>query len=210
MSTEQDLPKIQKMRVEDIQPYENNPRKISKEAVEAVKGSISRYGYVQPIAVDKNGVIVVGHTRHRALRDLGVEETEVYVLDLPEEKIREYRLADNRAGELSDWDMDSLIVELREWETGLIEDYFPDVDLEVGHLEEAQVTNEDVDWASDKISATPQGMTHALIEVECPSCYGAFKVKAASMPGLSFEDLQVLTTRMERTGTTVPQESEEG
>lgn len=189
------LPETQDMRLEDIKPYDKNPRRIPKEAVEAVKQSIRDYGYVQPIIVDPEGVIVVGHTRRQALEELGYESVPVYVMDLPEEKVRQYRLVDNKTGELSEWDMNALVLELREWEEGLLSTYFPDVDLEVGQIQDAQITNEDVDQAVNKITRVTEAQTQPLVAIVCPACFREFDVKASSLPGLSYADLDELKAR---------------
>lgn len=190
------LPDMQTMRVEDIKPYENNPRRIPKDAVEAVKQSISDYGYVQPIIVDTEGVIVVGHTRHKAITELGLDEVPVYVMDLPEDKIRQYRLVDNKTGELSDWDMNALVIELREWEEELLSTYFPDIDLEVGMINEAtKVTEEDMKAAEEKVTRVTEASTQPLVEVVCPSCFHSFDVRASSLPGISFDDLNDMRER---------------
>ena len=187
---------MQTMRVADIKPYENNPRRIPKDAVEAVKQSISDYGYVQPIIVDTEGVIVVGHTRHKAITELGLDEVPVYVMDLPEDKIRQYRLVDNKTGELSDWDMNALVIELREWEEELLSTYFPDIDLEVGMINEAtKVTEEDMKAAEEKVKRVTEASTQPLVEVVCPSCFHSFDVRASSLPGISFDDLNDMRER---------------
>lgn len=184
------------MQVADIKPYENNPRRIPKDAVEAVKQSIKDYGYVQPIIVDPEGVIVVGHTRHKAITDLGYEEVPVYVMDLPEDKIRQYRLVDNKTGELSDWDMNALVIELREWEEELLTTYFPDIDLEVGMINEAsKVTEEDMKAAEEKITRVGEATVQPLVEVVCPSCFHTFDVRASSLPGISYDDLAEMRER---------------
>src|SRR5690348_363088 len=102
------LPKTRTLKVADIKPYFRNPRRITEEAVNAVAESIQRYGYVQPITVDSDNVIIVGHTRHRALQKLGVKQVQVYVSDLSEEKAKEYRLIDNRTSEMTTWDHEAL------------------------------------------------------------------------------------------------------
>ena len=184
------------MQVADIKPYENNTRRIPKDAVEAVKQSIKDYGYVQPIIVDPEGVIVVGHTRHKAITDLGYEEVPVYVMDLPEDKIRQYRLVDNKTGELSDWDMNALVIELREWEEDLLTTYFPDIDLEVGMIDEAsKVTEEDMKAAEEKITRVGEATVQPLVEVVCPSCFHTFDVRASSLPGISYDDLAEMRER---------------
>ena len=99
--------------IDAITPYENNPRKIPKEAIEKVAASIREFGFRQPIVVDKDMVVVVGHTRLLAARSLGYDEVPVLVAsDLPPEKVKAYRLADNRTNEFTSWDDDRLMEEL--------------------------------------------------------------------------------------------------
>ena len=100
------------MKLKDIRPYEKNPRR-NDEAVEAVANSIKEFGMKQPIVVDKGGVIIVGHTRYKALKKLGIKETDVVVADdLTEEQVKAYRIADNSTGELATWDYDLLMPEI--------------------------------------------------------------------------------------------------
>ena len=99
--------------IDAITPYENNPRKIPKEAIEKVAASIREFGFRQPIVVDKDMVVIVGHTRLLAARSLGYNEVPVLVAsDLPPEKVKAYRLADNKTNEFTSWDDDRLMEEL--------------------------------------------------------------------------------------------------
>lgn len=197
MSTEAMLPEVVTLKLSEIKPYENNPRKITEEAIEAVRESIEKFGYVQPIALLKGtNEIVVGHTRYQALQRLGVEEIQVYLLDISEEKAREYRLVDNRTHELTEWDHSSLVMELREWETGLLERYFPDVDLEIGLISNHEITADDMKRAKEEIEHVKDAPTVALVDVECPGCEHVFRVKAASLPGISYADLEELNARV--------------
>lgn len=99
-------------KLSEIYPYERNPRK-NATAVDAVVESIQQCGYVAPIIVDEDGVILAGHTRYRALKKLKREEAEVIVkAGLSEEQKRKYRLLDNKTSELADWDFDLLTGEL--------------------------------------------------------------------------------------------------
>jgi hypothetical protein len=179
------------MKVADIKPYFRNPRRIPDEAVKAVKDSIEQYGYVQPIVVDHENVVVVGHTRLKALKELGVTSIPVYVTDLPEEKVKEYRLADNRTGEMTDWDHGALVLELREFEQGLLDRYFPDFDLEIEMVATAtDVTQGQVDDATKRVLDIREPPPLATVEVVCPSCFHTFKVRADSLPGLSKGEVQ--------------------
>lgn len=98
--------------IDDVKPYELNPR-INDPAVDAVIASIREFGWRQPIVVESGGVIIVGHTRWKAAKKMGLPEVPVHVAaDLSPEKARAYRIADNQTGDLSDWDMDRLPAEL--------------------------------------------------------------------------------------------------
>ena len=96
----------------DIHPYEANPR-INDQAVDAVARSLQEFGWRQPIVVDIEGVIVVGHTRWKAAQKLGLEKVPVHVAtDLTPEQARAYRIADNQTASIAEWDMELLPIEL--------------------------------------------------------------------------------------------------
>ena len=105
-------PKIEKIDINDIQPYWRNPRE-NREAVAKVKKSIAEYGYNSFITIDKNNVIITGHTRHKALKELGKTKVNVIRLDLNDKKAKEYRIIDNKTSEYANW-TDDLLLELRE------------------------------------------------------------------------------------------------
>ncbi len=106
--------KIVNKKVDDLIPYENNPR-YNDESVEYVANSIKEFGFKVPIIVDKNNVIVAGHTRYKASLELGLEEVPTIVADdLSDEQIKAFRLADNKVGEKSSWNLELLEEELRE------------------------------------------------------------------------------------------------
>ena len=104
---------ITMMKLKDIHPYPGNPRRIGKDAVDAVARSIEQFGWQQPIVVDKEHTIIVGHTRYKAAQKLGLKEVPVLVADLDERKAAEYRVADNRVAEFSTWDYGALLDELQ-------------------------------------------------------------------------------------------------
>ena len=104
--------KIQMMDINDIRPYENNPRRNEK-AVDAVAKSIEKFGFKNPIIIDKDNVIISGHTRRLASIKLGLKEVPVIVGDdLTEAQVKAFRLADNRVAELAVWDEDLLKEEM--------------------------------------------------------------------------------------------------
>src|SRR5437879_10707844 len=106
--------KVELRPIASIRPYENNPR-VNDQAVDVVAASIREFGFQQPIVIDEAGVIVVGHTRYKAALKLGLKKVPVIVAkDLTPEKIKAYRIADNKTADLSDWNYDLLPIELSE------------------------------------------------------------------------------------------------
>ena len=104
--------KLQKLKLVDIEPYKNNPRK-NDAAVNAVAESIRQCSYITPIIVDENYVIIAGHTRYKALVALGMDDAECLICDgLTEEQKKKYRFLDNKTGEKAAWDLMKLEVEL--------------------------------------------------------------------------------------------------
>ena len=102
------------MKLSEIHPYEKNPR-FNDDAVEAVANSIKEFGFRSPIVVDKDHVIVCGHTRLRAAERLGLEEVPVVIAaDLTPEQVQAYRIADNKTGEIAEWNYDLLPLEIKE------------------------------------------------------------------------------------------------
>lgn len=105
--------KVEAKSIDEIKPYENNPRD-NDDAVDAVANSIKEFGWQQPIVVDNEGVIIAGHTRYKAAQKLGLKTVPVVVADkLTEEQVKAYRLADNKSGELADWNFGQLNEELQ-------------------------------------------------------------------------------------------------
>lgn len=111
---------VQLMSPSEVKPYEKNPR-LNDGAVDAVARSIQQFGFRQPIVVDQNHVIVVGHTRWKAACKLGLEQIPVHVAtDLTPDQARAYRIADNKLGDLAEWNLELLPIELSELQlTGL-------------------------------------------------------------------------------------------
>lgn len=100
------------MKLKDLRPYKNNPRK-NDAAVDFVKKSIQEFGYLVPIVIDKNNEIVAGHTRYKALKKLGIQQVPCVVADeLSEDQIKAFRIADNSVSEVAEWDITKLAVEM--------------------------------------------------------------------------------------------------
>ena len=93
---------IVNMNIEDVHPYDKNPR-INENGVEAVASSIKEFGWQQPIVVDRDHVIIAGHTRYFAAKHLNLTEVPVVIAEhLTPEQVKAYRIADNKTGELSE------------------------------------------------------------------------------------------------------------
>jgi len=112
--------------IAEVIPYERNPRVIPESAVLKVAASIREFGWRQPIVVDEAGVIIVGHTRLKAAQHLGLESVPVHIASgLSAKQVKAYRLADNRVGEETSWDLPALAIEL---------DDLGDFDLDLGEI----------------------------------------------------------------------------
>ena len=103
---------IDNVPIGSIFPYENNPRQIPDSAVAEVSRSIEKFGWQQPIVVDKSNIIIVGHTRFMAAKKLHLETVPVHVANLSEQDAAAYRLLDNKLNELASWDQDLVSIEL--------------------------------------------------------------------------------------------------
>lgn len=155
--------KITLMALSDITPYENNPRN-NEEAVEKVANSIKEFGFNQPIVVDKDNVIIVGHTRYLAAQELGLAEAPVIVVgNLSDEQARAYRLADNKTGELAGWDFEKLALELKQIEDINMSDF--------GFVEGSDLDINDDDFLSDN-----QIKEKEPKKVTCPHCGQEFEL----------------------------------
>lgn len=102
------------LKLADIHPYERNPRN-NDAAVAAVAKSIQEFGFKNPIILDQDHVIVAGHTRYRVAKQLGMTEVPCVIADdLTPEQVKAFRIADNKTGEIAEWNYELLPVELRE------------------------------------------------------------------------------------------------
>ena len=148
---------IEYVDINSIKPYENNPR-VNDEAVKYVANSIKEFGFKVPIIVDKNNVIVAGHTRYKACKELGIKNVPVIIADdLNEEQIKAFRLADNKVSEKAEWNFELLDEEL---------DSILDIDMSMFDFENIEETNlddffEDNDNKKEKESKL----------IECPYCH---------------------------------------
>lgn len=157
---------VKTVPINDIKPYDKNPRK-NEDAVEPTANSIKEFGWQQPIVVDNKGVIIAGHTRYLAAKKLGMKEVPVVVAsNLTPEQVKAYRLADNKTGELADWNDDLLIDGLKEIddidmsdfgfesinEPELPDDFFEDTSDDV----DVSKDNSTLDWGTNSVSISSE------------------------------------------------------
>ena len=136
----QEATRIELLPISEILPYAKNPRKNEK-SVKFVKESIRQFGFKVPIIIDSKREIVCGHTRLLAAKSLGLSEVPCIVADdLTDEQIKAFRLADNKVGEFSDWDLDLLNNELSE----IAEIDMGDFGFDLSEVEEKEVVEDEV------------------------------------------------------------------
>lgn len=134
---------IQEIFLADLREYENNPRN-NDGAVAAVAESIKSFGWRVPLVVDKDNIIVAGHTRYKAAQRLGLDKVPCIIADdLTPEQCRAYRLADNKTGELAEWDFSALEIELAELSEMDIDFDMSDFGFELSEIEDPQEVIED-------------------------------------------------------------------
>lgn len=143
-------------RLTEIHPYEKNPRKNEK-AVQYVANSIKEFGFKVPIVIDKDGIIVAGHTRYKAAEQLGLETVPCIVADdLSDNQIKAFRLADNKTAEFAEWDFDFLDEELNDI-----------MDLDMGDF---GFSDEEIDWSGVEDIHEENYEAPEKAKLKCPSC----------------------------------------
>jgi site-specific DNA-methyltransferase (adenine-specific) len=172
---------LREVAVSDLIPYWRNPRRISDEAVEAIMQSIEEYGYQQPIVVDSEMVIVMGHTRHAAIRRMGYQRVNVLVASgLSAKQIKELRTIDNRTSEFTRWDFDKLMDELGTVDQNLMASFFPEIIDPV----KAEVVDEDgnIEQLTIEVTAKKEDPEAEFI---CPECFHGWKMQISKEDVLS-------------------------
>ena len=128
-------------KLEELTPYENNPR-FNDEAVEYVKNSIKEFGFKVPIIIDKNNIIVAGHTRYKASLELQLDEVPCIIADdLSEEQIKAFRLVDNKVSEKAEWDFELLDKELADLDINMEDFGFEDIKIDWASVDEINENN---------------------------------------------------------------------
>lgn len=137
------------IKLGEIRPYEKNTKKHPKEQIEDVAESIKSFGFKQPLVLDKNNVIIIGHCRYEASKLLGLDEIPCIIADdLNDEQVRKLRIADNKTNE-SDWDLDMLTAELEDLKFDEFNFKFDEI-KEKG--KQAEEDNYDLDEADKKVA----------------------------------------------------------
>lgn len=163
--------KIESWPIEKVKPYDNNPRN-NDDAVDATANSIKEFGWQQPIVVDKDGVIIAGHTRLKAAKQLGLKEVPVKIAEgLTDNRVKAYRLADNKTSDLADWNYDQLADELGGVdELDMAEFGFDDKDYETEDLDDDQPGADGKD-ISDNLKEKFQVIVNCTDEDELQSTF---------------------------------------
>lgn len=154
---------IRNISVKDLIPYERNTKKHDKTQINNVAESIKQYGFVQPIVIDKNNVVVIGHCRLLAAKQLKMKEVPcVCVEDLTEEQVRALRIVDNKSNE-SEWDFDILPDELAELDLS-------GFDFDFGFDDEEDTVTSESKEATGAVEYGTEDFSDEKFECECPRC----------------------------------------
>ena len=156
---------IRNISVKDLIPYDRNTKKHDKTQINNVAESIKQYGFVQPIVIDKNNTVVIGHCRLLAAKQLKMKEVPcVCVEDLTEEQVKALRIVDNKSNE-SEWDFDILPDELAEVDLSGF-----DFDFNMPYQgEESNVNIDDFFVDAEQKPKEPK-------KIQCPHCGEWFEV----------------------------------
>lgn len=150
--------KIIDKKLSELTPYANNPR-LNDGAVDAVAASIKAFGFKVPIVIDADGVIVAGHTRLKAAQKLGLKTVPCIVADdLTPEQVKAFRLADNKVGELAEWDFEKLDLELEELDFDM---------TPFGFGEVGEASTNDIDGGGE---ISTDDFNDGEFECTCPRC----------------------------------------
>ena len=153
---------IVNIAVDKLVPYKNNPRN-NTEAIQYVANSIKEFGFKVPLVIDSDNVVICGHTRLLAAKQLGLKDVPCVIADdLTDEQIKAFRLADNKVGEIATWDLNKLQLELDFLDCNMEEFGF------ISAMEEPDIT----DFLEDHESKPKEPKT-----VVCPDCGHAFTVE---------------------------------
>ena len=153
---------VSNIEIDKVKPYQNNPRH-NDEAVGQVARSIEEFGFKVPLVIDKNNVIVTGHTRWKAAKKLGLEKVPcIRADDLTDDQVRAFRIADNKVGEIATWDLDKLEIELGDIELDM--GAFG-LDFEFNELSDDEEEDDD-GWYGDERERTNKAYNLNLVDYD--------------------------------------------
>lgn len=178
--------KITLKKIFEVKPYWRNPRN-NHAVIDALKKSIKDFGFNQPVVVDKEGIVIVGHARLKACIELGFTEVPCVVADITPQKAKQYRIADNKLSEISSWDMKTLIPELREMENSQdMAIFFPKENIEellkesVGAMNFSYPTEKQFEVQAEKNKTQFENVFNSaaksMCNISCPSCGNVFTI----------------------------------
>ena len=178
---------VKQIDIKVIKPYWRNSRD-NKATVEVLKESIRKYGFNVPITIDDKNVIIAGHSRFNALTQLGYKGKIPCVVktDLTENEVKEYRIADNKIPELTEWYEKDLVLELREiGNTDEMQQYFPQINLDAW-LDDSlgfkvkEITDVDIEKQKEKLenqmNNASETRASSKVLMNCPHCLEEFYV----------------------------------
>lgn len=152
--------KIVEKKIEELIDYARNPRR-NGDAVDTIAASLREFGWKQPVVIDRDGVIVAGHTRVRAAKKLGMTKVPCLIADdLTPEQIKAYRILDNKSNEKSQWDIELLLLELDE----LNIDWKAEFDITFPELGPAEPP------PNVEFKEYDESVEKDVKYIECPSC----------------------------------------
>lgn len=158
---------IVNIKVKDLKLYDKNAKKHDQTQIDNVAKSIEKYGFVQPLVIDKNNVVIIGHCRLEASKKLKLNEVPCVLADtLTDEQVKELRLLDNKLNE-SEWDLNLISEELADLDLS-------DFELDWGIDEEELSTELKI---NDNKEIDINEYTDNNFEIECPKCHFRFNLK---------------------------------
>lgn len=133
------------LNIDQIIPYDKNPR-VNNHSVEGVKRSIEEFGYIVPMIIDKNNIVIAGHTRLKALKELGIKKVDcIRAEDLTNHQVEAFRIADNKVHEFSMWDYQKLKEEINSINQ-------KDIDVDVLGFSDFEIDNMGADFEADRFT----------------------------------------------------------
>lgn len=186
---------IENYEIHKLRPYENNPRE-NEGAIEKVMASITDFGFLSPIVADEKGEILAGHTRYLAARKMHLATVPALIVSgLTENQKKAFRIADNKAGEFSEWDNEKLFEEVQaiDWNELSPKDWGLDLDAIEQALDDAEK------WES-LLSVADENISDQAMDKTDPSQY---VLRLQGPPALFDDELLSITEKFKANGGTV-------